>query len=751
VKIYGSIKELVSAVFRIGVRQVTVNPPAAPAADRTITLPDATDTLVGRDMVQTLTNKTLTSPAITTPTGIVKADVGLGNVDNTSDATKNSASVTLSNKTLLTPVIDDYFDLNEESAPGTPASGKVRVYAKTDNKLYLKDDLGTETAVGSGGSGEINAITTGSTDATGWTNGTSHTGATDTSNSPLSPVVTTAISALSSAAISLGSQTSTSGVYKAITLPTGLENKKLKVEFYFTSPAAADGTWALAVYNSTTRVPLTTDSSGDTILPAGTTGKFTAYFDTDSNNSYSVNIVQRTRTNANTLYATSVVVGPGIQPQGAVVGDWQSYTPTFNNVTITSNTSYWRRVGSSIEVRVEVSASADATGQVQWNLVGGIPGVTADTAAFGTRHALGFGAALLGVNAYVISPTYSGSATYAAFRIDGTAVQLGASDPAADGGFDSGDRLTFNATFPIAEWAGSGTVNVAQNDVEWAFSTNTVTTAGNTQTDDGLYGYGPIGTQFVAIDSVTLGSITRKRVRFQTPIQTGDVIELEFFADNGWFSVGQLGSLAIPLAVYNNAPIGASLESIVGSSTDTYVLFGNAGRTIGGTFGAAGNTWAGIAGSNLYKWRVRKSSAGAANGFGLANATTSGLISAESGALQGFTVSSIGTDTGSVTAFTTDTAQYMTIGKAMFISLRLVSITVSGSPTEFRVTIPASKSHSVNPLSKLPATMSPAGVQTTGVLNLASTTPTTMVFTKVDASAFTGTSQIHFCGFIPIS
>ena len=37
---------------------------------------------------QTLTNKTLTSPVINTPTGIVKADVGLSNVDNTSDVNK---------------------------------------------------------------------------------------------------------------------------------------------------------------------------------------------------------------------------------------------------------------------------------------------------------------------------------------------------------------------------------------------------------------------------------------------------------------------------------------------------------------------------------------------------------------------------------------------------------------------------------------------------------------------------------------
>ena len=48
----------------------------------------------------TLTNKTLTAPVINSPTGIVKGDVGLGNVDNTSDATKNSATATLTNKTI---------------------------------------------------------------------------------------------------------------------------------------------------------------------------------------------------------------------------------------------------------------------------------------------------------------------------------------------------------------------------------------------------------------------------------------------------------------------------------------------------------------------------------------------------------------------------------------------------------------------------------------------------------------------------
>ena len=56
--------------------------------------------LVGLTATQTLTNKTLTAPVINAPTGIVKGDVGLGNVDNTSDATKNSAIATLTNKTI---------------------------------------------------------------------------------------------------------------------------------------------------------------------------------------------------------------------------------------------------------------------------------------------------------------------------------------------------------------------------------------------------------------------------------------------------------------------------------------------------------------------------------------------------------------------------------------------------------------------------------------------------------------------------
>jgi hypothetical protein len=51
-------------------------------------------TVVGTSDSQTLTNKTLTSPVVNSPTGIVKSDVGLGNVDNTSDANKPVSTAT---------------------------------------------------------------------------------------------------------------------------------------------------------------------------------------------------------------------------------------------------------------------------------------------------------------------------------------------------------------------------------------------------------------------------------------------------------------------------------------------------------------------------------------------------------------------------------------------------------------------------------------------------------------------------------
>jgi hypothetical protein len=87
-------------------------------ADRTVTLPllGANDTFVFEAHAQTLTNKTLTSPAITTPTGIVKGDVGLGNVDNTSDVNKPLSTAT-TNALILKQDANAVTTLKEEVIP----------------------------------------------------------------------------------------------------------------------------------------------------------------------------------------------------------------------------------------------------------------------------------------------------------------------------------------------------------------------------------------------------------------------------------------------------------------------------------------------------------------------------------------------------------------------------------------------------------------------------------------------------------
>jgi hypothetical protein len=101
----------------------------------TPTLPAGT--IVGTTDSQTLTNKTLTSPVVNTPTGIVKGDVGLGNVDNTSDATKDSASATLTNKTLTTPVLTNPTVTNYVETPFTANSSTAITIALTNGTVQI--------------------------------------------------------------------------------------------------------------------------------------------------------------------------------------------------------------------------------------------------------------------------------------------------------------------------------------------------------------------------------------------------------------------------------------------------------------------------------------------------------------------------------------------------------------------------------------------------------------------------------------
>ena len=74
-------------------------------------------------------------------------------------STSTSDSLTLQNvqiDDLLTLGVDAPVDLDEHtSSPATPPAGRVRLYAKADGRLYIKDDTGTERALDAATGGAV--------------------------------------------------------------------------------------------------------------------------------------------------------------------------------------------------------------------------------------------------------------------------------------------------------------------------------------------------------------------------------------------------------------------------------------------------------------------------------------------------------------------------------------------------------------------------------------------------------------------
>lgn len=85
-----------------------------------------------------------TSPNITTPTGIVKNDVGLGNVDNTSDATKWAATKTLTNTTFDTLGAGNIFRINGSTISNITGTGSAVL---ANSPTLVTPNLGTPSAV----------------------------------------------------------------------------------------------------------------------------------------------------------------------------------------------------------------------------------------------------------------------------------------------------------------------------------------------------------------------------------------------------------------------------------------------------------------------------------------------------------------------------------------------------------------------------------------------------------------------------
>ena len=458
------------------------------------------------------------------------------------------------------------------------------------------------TTTGSG-QGELNIVTNPSavTDTTGWA-ASGLTLTKDSSGSPLDPIVPTGFNLSASAT----SQTFTSS---ALTVPSTLRNKKLKLEFYYSYTSGSSFTVDV-LDGSDVQYALTTDSSGTTTL-AQMTGKFVCYFDSNNTSTCKVKL---TSTGSGAMKITQIIVGPGIQPQGAVVGEWQSYT-SGSTVLPAGLTTEYRRIGSGINVRIVGKTSG--TSSSVWVI--GLPSGATFLSSYDVNQPLQGSAEL--EDSVSTGAVFHGAVVYAS----STTFKIKASDKTTNAYWgnttplsfatNSGYRVEVDMWASITEWSGSGTVQLAQNDVEYAYNTS-IGDSSNTS----AFGYGPSGARFSSVTAARA-----KRIQFQTPIQAGDNIRLEVSADSGvtWLQVEQSGFIC-PNARQNTATYGTYFDYI--SSTQLDVVFNTFRLTSGATFGANGTDWSVPAASASYLWRVRKSSAGAAVGFGVVNSVSTGLV-----------------------------------------------------------------------------------------------------------------------------
>ncbi len=503
--------------------------------------------------------------------------------------------------------------LTDQVAAAVPApkAGSHKVIDR-NGALFLVDSTGSETPIGSG-AGELNLISNPST-ANGWV--ASNTGVTVATSTTASDLP---LAALAQTALKLTPVSSTDYARYRFTMPEALKNLKLKWEWWARPLAGyALGDFKIEVHTNTTSnyagtdatLALSTDISGVTSLPLNT-GKFTTTFQADSSTYYELRII---RVAGTTAYNTAaMVVGPGIQPQGAALSRSISYTPTVAGCgTVSSVAFQYDRAGekasgtgiftcgtvagSAASFTLPYSWLANETRVIgRWIRVNstGTTRKTGPLFSTATSNVIQFG-----------SDDYTTAASPLTALLGNTA-------------FSNSDVVYVNFNgIVISDLIGSGTVNIVQNDVEYASSTTGTWDAAATSAN---VVYGPNGSPI----SGALTSDRQKVVAFQTPIQVTDKLEIEFLvpSTNVWIpqSAAILG-LPIGWAAVN---FGATITSSAAANQAqvTFYRYAGAGTTYNSLTGA--QDWS----ASIYsRWRLKKTTGGQAVGFGLAASGSSGLI-----------------------------------------------------------------------------------------------------------------------------
>lgn len=544
------------------------------------------------------------------------------------------------------------------TAVTAPKSGSYKTINR-NGTLFLVDSSGNEVPVGNG-AGEPNVFQSPST-AQGWTasaSGVTVATSTTSSDLPLQGIFPTCLK--------VTPVSSTDYAYYRFTLPASLASRKLKLEWFQRALSGyTGGDLKVDVYvnaasnygGAYTRVALSTDSSAVSAIP-NYSGKFTTTFDTDATNLYyEVRIVRTAGTTACNF--ANIVCGPGIQAQSAALSASLTYTPTFSAGfgTVSATSVYHQRRGDCLNIIGTTTAGTVASSAATMTMPNGWTALATQVCGRWTRVNSSATTRKSGVLFSTASSNTIG------FGSDDYTTAAGPTTSANGSALFSNSDVIYVEVWelPIAEFIGSGTLNIAQNDAEYAF--NTATANGGDTTS---FGYGSGGNTIPSVTQSLTNATQAYRVRFLTPIQATDRVVFEY-QNNGtgpWLELQAEANNIVPFSYNGGNYLGLFLAYV--NATDIDVKFGTSGASLTGGYasGTAGNytTWATLNGAGS-KWRLKKVGGGQAVGFGKATDGSLGLVNTyvDYTTVSTFTFNGSGGTTASITMRAQRIGDYVTV------------------------------------------------------------------------------------------